>query len=264
MKKLLAIFAGFCLTMISLHGAPSCLAQADQGLKERAQAFWDARVREDWAVLYRYQPGADGSQAGLDEFTAFSKKNSTFRFLSFELGHTETAGDLGWVKVVSTARVKDVPSVPPRTTETWQIWEKIDGNWFPSPAKRLGEAPTRPPSMRPAADEAALTKRVNDFWEAMEKEQWALLYTYCDPEFRKAVSQEEFLQKKAHYAYVTHSVDWAEVTGDLGKVRVTCLMRPNDPHLSKVEPKDDSNVEDWTKVEGVWYKSIPKSSYQGG
>ncbi len=76
MKKLLAIFAAFCLTLMSLNGVPACLAQADQGLRERAQAFWDARVRQDWAVLYRYQPGAAGSQAELDEFIAFSKKNA--------------------------------------------------------------------------------------------------------------------------------------------------------------------------------------------
>jgi len=260
MKKLLAIFAGFCLTLMSLHGAPAYSAQSDQGLRERAQTFWDARVREDWAVLYQYLPGADRSQTGLDEFAAFSKKNTPFRYLSFELGHTETAGDLGWVKVVSTAQVTGVSQVPPRKTESWQLWEKIGGNWFPLPAKRLEEAPSRPPSMRPASDEAALTKRANEFWEAKEKEQWGLLYGYCDPEFRKAVSQEEFLQKKARYVYVAHAVDWAEVTGDRGKVRVTCLVRPNDPYLSKVEPADDSSVEDWVKIDGVWYRSIPKSS----
>jgi hypothetical protein len=265
MKKLLAILAGFCLTLMSLHGAPACFAQADQGLKERAQAFWDARGRQDWTVLYQYQPGADRSQAGLDEFTAFSKKNAPFRFLSFELEHTETAGDLGWVKVACTARVAGYGDLPPKTTsETWQVWEKIEGNWFPVPAKQLEELPSRPPSVRSAEDEAALTKRANDFWEAKEKEQWGLLYEYCDPEFRKTVSQEEFLQKKARYVYVAHSVVWTEVTGDKGKVKVTSLIRPNDPYLTKIEPKEDSSFEDWIKVEGIWYRSIPKSSFQGG
>jgi hypothetical protein len=263
MKKLLAIFAGFCLTVMSLYGAPGCFAQADKGLKERAQAFWDARVREDWAVLYRYQPGSDKSQAGLDEFTAFNKKNSVFRFLSFELGQTETAGDLGWVKVVSTAQPTGVSHVAPKTTESWQLWEKVSGDWFPIPAKRLSEVPSRPPSMRSAADEAELTKRANDFWEAKEKEQWDLLYAYCDPEFRKTISKEEFQQKKAQYIYVTHSVDWAEATGDRGKVKVTSLIRPNDPYMSKVAPVSDSGVEEWVKIEGVWYRSLPTEKAGG-
>jgi hypothetical protein len=262
MKRLLAIFAGFSLTLMSLLNAAGP-AQADQGLRERAQAFWDARVREDWAVLYQYLPTSGKSQEGLDEFITFSKKNTAFKYLSFELKETETAGDLGWVKLVCMAQPKGVSNVPPRKTETWQLWEMKDGNWVPVPTKQLAEAPSRPPSMRPAAEEAELTKRVNEFWEAKEKEQWGLIYEYCDPEFRKAVSQEEFLQKKAQYYYVAHSVDWTEVTGDKGKVKVTYLIRPTDPYLSKVEPADDTFIEDWIKIEGVWYRLIPKESLGG-
>jgi hypothetical protein len=260
MKKLLAILGGFCLILMSLHGAPGCLAQGDQGLRERAQAFWDARVREDWAVLYRYLPVSDRSQVGLDEFTTFSKEKNPFRFLSFELGEMETAGELGWVKQVYTVQATGVSDVPPRKIENCQVWEKIDGNWFPISEKRRAEVPSRPPSMRPAAEEADLTKRVNEFWEAKEKEQWGLLYAYCDPEYRKTVSQEEFLGKKALHVYVAHSVEWAEVTGDRGKVRVTYLIRSSDPYLSKAAPEDDAIVEDWVKSEGVWYRLIPKKN----
>ncbi len=265
MRKLLAIFGGFCLALISLYsyGATGCFAQADQGLRERAQAFWDARVREDWAVLYQYLPASARGEASVDDFTTWSKKNTPFRYLSFELEQVETAKDLGWVKVVSAAQVSGFTQLAPRKTESWQPWQKTDGSWIPVPAKELADVPSRPPSMRPAEEEANLTKRADDFWQAKEQEQWGLIYAYCDPEFRKTVSQEEFLGKKSRYIYVTHSVDWVEVTGDTAKVMVTYLTRPSDPHLSKAEPVGDAAVEEWIKIEGVWYRSIQNKSLGG-
>jgi hypothetical protein len=257
MMKLVTIFGVVFLMLASLSGVPNCLAQADQALKERAQSYWDAQVRQDWAVLYQYLTPYAQSQVGPEEFTASTKEKQPFRFLSFELVKTETAGDLGWVDLISTAQAAGF-SFPPVKTETWEQWEKIDGTWYPIEPKRRAEAPSLPPSLRPALEEAALTKRADDFWTAKEKEQWDILYDFCDPEFRQTISKEEFLKKKAHYIYVTHSVEWAEVTGDRGKVRVAYLFRSSDPYLSKLQPVGETLVEDWIKKDGAWYRLMPK------
>jgi len=257
MKKVFVVLGVVWLLM--MYASPGLPAQEDQGLQERAKIFWDARVRGDWAVLYEYLPPSSQGGTSRDQFAESGKKKSAFRFLSFEIRKAETAGGLGWVDVVSTAQAVGT-TLPPKTTETWEQWEKIDGKWYPIDPKRRGEAPLVPPSLRPAEEEAALKKRVDELWSAKEKEQWGLLYAYCDPEFRKTVSQEEFLQKRPYYIYVDHTVEWAEVNGDLGKARVDYLIRPSDPYLSKAEPLDQTTVEKWVKKDGVWYLLVPEKS----
>jgi len=259
---MIAVLGGLILALMSLNVTRGYPAQADQVLMKRAHAFWDAVAREDWTALYQYMPPSSRTQISLDQFTASNKKKSTFHYLSFKLKKAETDGDLGWVKLVLTTEVKDLPSIPPVTTEKWEQWQKIDGNWFPIPHKRREEAPSRPPSVRSRAEEAALAKRVDEFWDAMEKEQYGLIYEFLDPEFRKGISQEEFSKKKAKSLYVAHTVQWAEVTGNLGKVRIAYLSHPNDPYVSKAEPQGSTIVQDWIKINGVWYQTVAAKKKQ--
>jgi len=258
MKKSIILLAGLCLALVGLYAAPACAAQEDEALKNRAQAYCDAQVKQDWKVLYRYLPPSARDQVSEDQFTELSKQKMGIRYLSFELEKAETAGDIGWVKLVQTAMPEGFKSVEPMKTERWEPWKKIEGEWYPIPAKEREAAPSRPPSERSATEEATLTKRADEFWGAMEKNEWGIIYTYLEPDFRKTTSLGAWLGKKPFYIYVGHSVEWAEVTGDRGKVMVVYLVRPSDPYQSKMEPLDQTIVENWVRIEGVWYRLVPQ------
>ncbi len=256
MNKPAALIVSLCVAALCQCVAPG-LSKADQVLEGRARTFWEARIKTDWSALYHYLPPWETNEIKEDEFTASAEKKAGISFLSYELKGSEAEGELGWVRILYTGKPAGIPQASPRTTEIWQVWEKIDGEWFPVQPNRAKEAPRKPPSLRPAAEEAELTIRADELWGAKEKQQWGVIYDLLDPEFRKNTSKEEFLGMKALYLYLGHKIEWAEVTGDRGKVKILYSIKPADPYLAKLDPQEETLLEDWVKIEDKWYRLTP-------
>ena len=254
-SKAMGLF--FCF-VLSLPGGIFAQEKDVDVLKERAKTFWEARLKGDWATVYRYLPPAEKRGFTEEQFVSFRKEKGPFRYLSSELGRLEITGDLGWVEVRYAIQPAGFPEYPPRNMHLWQIWQKRDHNWFPLPRSKYTQVPKNPPHLRSAEEEALLSERVNEFWEAKEKEDWQFIYQQLDPHFRSKVSAEEFMSKEARYLYLSHRVDWAEVVEDHGRVRVTYTSRLLDPTLTKLSPVENSEVEEWIKVNGRWYRHIPE------
>ena len=242
-------------------GAPAVAENDQAGLRTEAEKFWEARVKGDWLVLYDYLPAAEMQQGSREEFAVWSKDNQPFQYVSYKLGTVETDANFGWVQVGYSAKLPKYPSLPAREMEIWQVWRKVGDGWKLVPQQQANDFPV-PIHRRNAAEEAVLAKRAEAYWQARAEQDLGRLYGYCDPAFRGRVSREEFLQKKARYLYLSHRIDWTEVVGDQGRVRVSYSYKPNDPSLSKLEAEQESTMEAWVKVDGEWYRHITESKEQ--
>jgi len=253
--KTLALFS--CV-MISLSGGVLAQQKPGQALKEPAKDFWEARIKGDWATVYRYLSPMDKDKFTQDQFVSSRKEKGPFRYLSYKLGDVEIAGQLGWVEVSYTVEPVGFANYPARHMHIWQVWQEMDDRWYPVPASQRAEVPKKPPHMRPAEEEASLIRRAHEFWNAKEREDWLLIYQYLDPAFTSEVSSEEFLEKTALFSYLSHRVEWAEVTGDRGRVKLTYACRLKDPSLAKSDPIETGVVEEWIKVNSHWYRQLPE------
>ncbi len=148
------------------------------------------------------------------------------------------------------------PGLPPHHMDTVQLWEKRDGNWYPIPKDRQEDVPRLPPRLRPLKEENAVMARANEFWQAREKGDYGTVYQFCAPAFREKVAKEEFLSKKALNIYVGHQILFAEVAGDRAKVKATIAYRPNDPSLTKIDPAEETVMQEWIKVKDQWYLDV--------
>jgi len=226
-------------------------------LKKRAKTFWEARVKGDWETVYSYLAKSEKERyASREAFVKFRNDKGPLVYLSYDILDVATDGQLGWVEVRAEMVPAHVPGYPATSIQQWEIWFKSKEGWKPLPNKLRASVPRLPPKLRPAGEEAALAKRAEEFWKAKETGNWKLIYDFLDPAFRSRVTAEEFLQRKAKYTYLSHSIKWTEVEGDRGRVKVDYSRRLNDPALYKLEPQDDATIENWIKVDNVWYRKM--------
>jgi hypothetical protein len=108
----------------------------------------------------------------------------------------------------------------------------------------------------PYDEQAAVNGRAIEFWEARERGDYPRIYQLCAPAFRQKVSETSFLSKKAQNLYVGHRIEWTEVVGDHARVKVEVSFRPDDPHLTKIEPSKQTVFQQWIKVNNQWYLDI--------
>jgi hypothetical protein len=225
-------------------------------LKARAQQFWDARVQDQWGTVFDLMPTEEQQVAGdRERFSAYQKEKGWFKYVSAQLGETVVDNDLGWVELTFTTALRLYPTMPPQTVTAWDVWRKTD-DWRPIPRATLDQYPTRPPSARPSDDEADLAKRVDGLWKARVAQDWAAVYEFLDPGYRKRVSKEEFLQRKSKYLTLSHRTEWIEVTRTQARSKVVFSQKLNDPTLYKLEPTDEVAFEPWVKVEGQWFRAM--------
>jgi hypothetical protein len=257
LKAPCAIVGMLLILNLSLVGSLQAAQDESKALRERATAFWEARVKGDYGTVYDYLSGSEVGSATKEEYVNFTKEKGPFVYLSYKLGEVDVDGETGWVNTAFDIRPLRFPGYPPNHIEQWLVWEKVDGKWYPIPKERQEEEPKLPPRLRPLKEERAVIARANEFWQAREKADYALLYEYLSPIYTKQIPKEEFLGKKAFYVYVDHEIHWAEIEGDHAKVRVTVGTRPSDPNLTKLDPSHETTIQEWIKVKGQWYLDVP-------
>lgn len=254
---LLGSVLGIALVLSLLYPCALQAAQdGSQALKESAKVLWEARVKGDWATVYDFLSDADIGGLTKEQYVAVSKEKGPFTYLSYTLGEVDVDGSLGWVKTACDYYPTQFKGVRPTRMDRWELWEKVEGKWYPVPRQEYENYPKLPPRLRPLNEEKAVTARANAFWQAREKDDYAAVYQLCSPAFRENIPMEEFLSKKAQYLYVSHQISWAEVDGDHANVRVVVGYRANDPHLNKMKPVQETIIQPWIKVNNQWFVDI--------
>lgn len=226
-------------------------------LKGRAEKIWNARVQDQWDVVYDLMALEEQQAAGdRDKWTAYNKEKGWFKYHTAKVGDAHVDKTVGWVDVVYTTGLRQYPTMPTQETKVWDLWLKNEesGEWRPAHKGQLALYPTRPPAVRPADEEAALWKRQDALWRAREAQDWAAIYEFMDPGYRAATPKENFLKRKSKYLYLRHKVEWVEVQGTTGRTKVFFEQKLNDPTLHKLEPSTEVGYEAWVKTGGEWYR----------
>jgi hypothetical protein len=236
-------------------GFPLAAAEepAEQALKARADRLWEARVKGEWASVYEFLLPEEQTKLTQEQYVISKKEKGPVHYLSAEIGEVAVAGDTGWVEVNYLWRPSAYSALPPTQAHLWEVWQKRE-DWRPLSKELREQVPSRPPHVRPAAEEAALGKRAEAFWQAKEAQDWRRLYEYLEPGYRAQEPIDAFLKKKSVALYLTHRLEWVEVSDEHGRVKVAYTHRPNDPTLTKLDPRESTVIEDWIKVQGQWYR----------
>lgn len=225
-------------------------------LEAQAKRFWAAEVQKDWGTVYDMSSPADRGTLSREQFAVFRDERGPYHYLKAKIDQNIVVGDFAWVHVQYEYKLPPYPDVPPRAGDEWHRWQKTSDGWQPVPRDELPMWPKLPPQMRPAADEAALAKRANEFWHAKATQDWKAVYAYLMPAFRANVPLEEFVKGRVRYFYLTPRIEWVEVEGQKGRAKVVFAAKPTDPAVSKMEPEERKAVDIWAKVDGQWYYDL--------
>jgi hypothetical protein len=250
------LFALFCASLIMISPAADA-GDESRMLETAVQRYWDARVQGDWTVVYDLLPEEDRPMTQEQFIAAQSKEDRGLQYLRATVGEVAVADDLGWVDVEYEVRFKEFPAIPPKRGKTWDVWRKTD-TWQPIANRLRPTVPSRPPHVRPAKDEAALMQRAEALWQARAQSNWSGVYQYLEPGYRAHVTADNFAAQQPLVAYLSPKVEWAEVSGDSGRVKVSYTAKVTDPSLAKLDPKQAISIADWLRVEGNWYLSMRK------
>lgn len=228
-------------------------------LRTRVETYWQAQERDDWRTLFGLMSPLYMQGVSEQSFTEAKQRMEKLRFSSADVGRIELEGDYGWAELVYFYQPRGFDGFPPKRAELWDVWKKEAGVYYPVPPELRRDSPGLPPRLRAKSEEKALAERFQQFWQARENQDAAALYELLDPAYRKQVSLQAFMKKRPFYQYLSHKLDWVEVPADSqqGHGKVSFSYKINDPHVSKMPPKQEASVQDWIKVEGHWYRSVP-------
>ncbi len=237
--------------------APLAAADAHEAakLRTRAHQYWKARQDQNWAELYEFEVRSIMSRIEAEDFIQQASHRQPFHVRSFELTESDTEQTWGWAKVRYESVLPRFPAIPPRQVEVWQKWHRVDGQWYPVPAERLTDYP-EPRADRNAVEENALRRCFLQSCELRRTGNWSRLYEWCDPPDRPAVPPEEFAKSQSLTEYLGHELEWVEVIGDHGRVRVAYRHRLTDPSLTKLPPTTEPVIEHWVKRDNRWYRDM--------
>lgn len=235
------------------------LAVGTQSLRERAQELWLARQSEDWSVVFQFEDPDQREHATVEQFVAWCNESEPFREVAFTLHDLKCDGDLAWVDLESTTQMRRFPDVPPRTTRTWEKWHRLNGSWYPVPKGRLEDYPASP-SERELEDEPRLRARFEASWTARQHQDWTALYALTDPRDHEAISESALANAYGRYRFVSAKVQWVEVIGQRGRIRVAIECALNDPSLTKMPSDILVITEKWIKHEEVWFLDLLSST----
>lgn len=244
---------GWAVVALVVGMAPGAAAVDTHALEALAKRFWAAEVQQDYQTVYGMLASGPENTIRRDDYVTRRKEGkASVRYLAAEVGEIEVAGDLAWVRVKLQGMFPQRSPKPGRPFETWQLWRYGDG-WHPIPPDERDQWPILPPSLRPAADEAALTQRTIGLWKAKAEQDWKSVYGYMPPEYQARVPLEQFLKSKSRLLYMTPHVEWVEVKGGEAHARIAYLYKINDPAVSKMQAVEQKVTEPWVKVDGDWY-----------
>lgn len=227
---------------------------ARRELQETAEKVWKARVARDCETIAKYYDPNEYAANTQDERLEICQKDP-FRYQSYRIGKVEAEIPYGWIYVHYDAKFAPYEAEPAESVDTVEKWKRIRDVWYPVPA-RIVETCPESPSQRNAAEEAKLRKRFERTWELRLARDWKSLYEMTDPEDRQHVSESQYAESEGLIQYFGHDLEWVEVMGDLGQIRVTYDNKLNDPNMSKMRGRKINLAEHWIKRNGEWYRDL--------
>lgn len=252
-RPLLALaLAATCLA------SPARAADADEAavLKETATRFWNARIQDEWGVVFDLM--SEEERAAIKDreaYAAYQKEKGWFKYEKVEIGESVVDRTVGWVDIGYESSLRLYPTMPHQEVKMWQIWRKTD-QWRPVPQPLLNQFPQRPPTLRPVAEEAVISKRVEALWKARKEQDWGTVYELSTPEYRKSIKKKDFLKRRSKYQYLKYQLDWVEADGEAARSKVLYTQKLNDETLRKLAATDEVAFEVWVKdkKDGRWYR----------
>ena len=224
-------------------------------LRQRAERYWQAKQKEDWATIFAMLDPAERADVDQADFAKWCTENEPFVIHAYTLGRVLTDNDFGWVEVTYKSTIRQYPTLPPRDAEQWQKWRRVEGQWYPVPRKLLEGYPL-PPVQRDLKEEKRLQARFEQMWEARVAGDHQRLWNLINPADRKHVTVEQIAESDALSHWLDHHVHWVQVVKDTGIVLVTYKHKLQDPNLQKMPPQYIQSTEHWIKVEGEWYRLL--------
>lgn len=110
----------------------------------------------------------------------------------------------------------------------------------------------------PSLEAAALEKRIEARMKAVVEGDWGAVYPFLDPEYRKAVTKEAFLQQPRNVKVEDYRIESMEVApaGDSADARLRLTIKVQGFQF----PNAPQN-EQWVKESGEWFlKQEPKKA----
>ncbi len=245
------------LAGLSKAPCPTGKPDAVEALGNRARQLWQARRDQDWAQVYLFEKPKVRKQTSVDDYVARSEASHHLRVESFELIRAQAEPDRGWVLIRYRSNLPRFPDVPSRQVELWQKWHRIDGNWHPVPPGQLSDYPEAP-ALRNVARERRLRLRFQESWRWRQAKNWSQLYQLCDPGDREAIPEDEFIRAQSSIEYLSHELDWVEVIGQRGRIRVGYHHKLTDPSLTKLQPTTMFVIEHWVIHGNNWYRDLKR------
>lgn len=221
-------------------------------LRARAKLLWDAKVAEDCATVFLFEPLRGQEGVTEEDFCVYFKTEEPFKVQSCTVGEALVEGEMGWVELDVTTSMRRFPSAAPVSTHRWERWHLVNDEWRPVPANLLDSYPAAPPE-RDLAAEADLRARFEESWQARVDRDWPRLFDFIDPRDREQIDLTVFSDSHELIEYISCNVHWVEVIGDSGIVRATVHHKINDPSLTKMDARDAAIREEWIRFEGEWY-----------
>ncbi len=219
-----------------------------------AGKIWTARVERDCKTVAQYLDPNEYVAETPEERIEICEKDP-FRYTKYQFGEVEVEGQFGWVHVDYETKLAPYQAEPAQEVQAIEKWRITNRQWYPV-AARIYETCPESPSVRNAAEEKLLKERFETTWKMRLAKDWKSLYEMTDPKDRVKVSESAYAESEGLIEFYEHELEWAQVMGDVGEVRVTYNHRLADPNLSKLAPRKINLSEHWIKRNGEWYRDL--------
>jgi hypothetical protein len=222
-----------------------------------ANKIWSARADRDCKTVAQYLDPNEYVAETPDERLGICEKDP-FRYEKYRIGQVDVEGQYGWVHVEYEAKLAPYKDEPAQEVQAVEKWRLTNRQWYPV-AARIYETCPESPSVRNAAEEKRLGERFEATWKLRLARDWKSLYEMTDPADRERVTESAYADSEGLITYYEHELEWVQVIGDVGEVRVTYANKLADPNMAKLSPRKINLSEHWINRNGGWYRDLVRT-----
>jgi glucan-binding YG repeat protein len=104
-------------------------AEEESSLSQRIHAFWQARERQEWKLVYQYLDPTFQKKTSEEEFL---KSKAIYSYLSHRVEWVEVIGESGRARVAYAYKINDPSLTKLDTRENFALekWIKMNGQWY--------------------------------------------------------------------------------------------------------------------------------------